>query len=322
MEWRRGLAVMILATGVGGSAGAAAIFTYDTPGELFGASLVAPAGLREFVRRSADYCGAAFPELKGDGQEAFVDWVRRHAGFLTVVAELRSHGLAAPDPEKRAQWKQVIEEYVPKQIDSLAGALVRTIEEIPVPEAKQAMCRNITAAINARKFDLELHDPPIATYLRELAAKQPGESAATPPRSALAPPPSPQSRTDVAALYGRWKVTKSIFYLFNGTARENTGTCSVEFSERRLASECQTSGRNLRVVYAYRLLAPGRYEAEIVEHITPQLIGARSQVVFRVDRDTLFTTAYPPTTAVMAETAPIKVETVSTRDGATAKPSR
>jgi len=316
MTTSRRIAVVICVLGVANLAGAAEIFTYDTPAELFGASLAVTQGLRELVRRTADYCGQTFPEMKADSREAVVEWSSRHADFLALTASMRQSALAVSDPEKAAQLKQLIEDYLPKQTAAMADTLVRSIEDMPRPEVKQAMCRNTIGAVNAGKFDIETRDPAVAKYLRGVLGKQPKELAASADPDPIEMPASPSSRTDALPLHGRWKVISTKYYLFNGTTRSTTtNPCHVEYSEQRVVSECERGTAKLRVVYTYRLLEPGRYEAEIVEHsTTSSLIGTRSLVVFRVEQGKLYIVAYPATAPTTAETAPLKVISILQRN--------
>jgi len=316
MGWQTNMAVWALGLCLGGGVQAAEILTYDTPGEKAGAGMVAPPGHREQVRSLTAYCGTAFPTLKGAAQEAFVRWVGRHAGFLRASQSLREQALKAPDPEKAAQFRQLIDDDMPKAIQSMARNALQPLENLPQPEARQTMCRQIIAAIDDRRFDLDARDPAIAAYLREITGRQPGESAAAPAPETL-PALSPAARQDAAALPGRWQAVRTIIHLFNGTAQTRTTPCTIDFSVARFISECPGKDGPLRIVYAYHLLAPGRFESEIVEHrAMPNLRGRRSETAFQVDGDKLVLTAYPPVSATTPETAPVKIESLSRRESA------
>jgi hypothetical protein len=122
------------------------------------------------------------------------------------------------------------------------------------------------------------------------------------------------SSPNAISLYGRWRTEKITNYFADGTSREDTGQCKVEFSGDRLLSECSVGGRVFRVLYAYQVRDPGHYEAEVIEHaVYPTLVGLRSTTAFRVEGDKLFTTAFPPTTSGPSG-APTKIESVSVRD--------
>lgn len=88
----------------------------------------------------------------------------------------------------------------------------------------------------------------------------------------------------------------------------------MEFSGEHFFSECVASGRKMRIVYAYRLFAPGRYEAEIVEHdVAPKAIGSRLETAFRVDGAELSITAWPPLSVTSAEKSPVRVDSIARR---------
>src|SRR6185437_875121 len=104
----RAALILLLALFAGGSPALAAdVLSYDAPGERVGAALLSVAMRRETVRRTTEYCGNAYPAMKTTSAEAFVTWVNRQSGFLTVAASIRdqiTRGTAS-DPAKAAPWK-------------------------------------------------------------------------------------------------------------------------------------------------------------------------------------------------------------------------
>jgi len=95
----------------------------------------------------------------------------------------------------------------------------------------------------------------------------------------------------------RWRAVDSTLYLSDGmVVRGLQGReCRLEFFEHRVVSECHAGEVTTRIVYAYRVVAPGQYESEVVEHARlPGLIGTRTRTEFRVEDGQLFTTSYPP----------------------------
>ena len=96
---------------------------------------------------------------------------------------------------------------------------------------------------------------------------------------------------------GRWRAVDNTLYLSDGNiVRGLRGReCRLEFLEHRMVSECRDEGVTDRIVSAYRVVAPGQYEVEVVEHPRlPALIGTRIRTDVRVEDGQLFTTAYPP----------------------------
>jgi len=109
-------------------------------------------------------------------------------------------------------------------------------------------------------------------------------------------------------------VQKVVSRMADGVISEGVGGCVVEFSDKRLVSECRRNDRAFRVVYSYRVTDAGRYEAEIVENqMFPTLVGTRAIVSFRVEGGELFTSTFPSTTNG-GPTRPVEIEAVLVPD--------
>ena len=122
---------------------------------------------------------------------------------------------------------------------------------------------------------------------------------------------------NAAALAGRWKNVSRTFYFSDGTTASGPTQiqCWVEFGEHRVISECVSERGTDRIVYAYHLLGPQRYESEIVEHKNlPNLVGTRIPTDFRIEDGRLFTTAHPPEINTGGSRFVIKVESTWARE--------
>ena len=115
---------------------------------------------------------------------------------------------------------------------------------------------------------------------------------------------------DRAVLEGRWRNVSNKIYFSNGTSSTAAPMrCEIEFSKNRAISECMTSSGTARIVYAYRLSAPSRYESEVLENKNfPQYVGMRVPTDFRVENGILFTTSFPPAPKEGQSNYPIKIE--------------
>jgi acetyl esterase len=123
---------------------------------------------------------------------------------------------------------------------------------------------------------------------------------------------------------GRWKAIASTLYLSDGLiVRGLHGReCRLELIEHTMVSECVTGEVTDRIVYAYRLVAPGRYEVEVREHARlPALVGTRSYTDFRLADGRLFTTAYPPPPPGSPARYAVKTEATWVRDDALTNPA-
>jgi hypothetical protein len=321
MNLRRSLAAFLLAVAGSGAATANDLFTYDTPGEKLTAGVIAPFGRREVVRRTTESCGKAFPELKFDLRSTLVLWTQRQAGFLSVAAALRD-GLAATaekagNTKGATQWRKFVAEVLPKQIDTAGRMTEVALDESGADlAAKRSLCREFMTKVASGGADLDRWDPAIAKYLRDFAGKEFKEGKPAANVAATNRPASTSTRTDAAALIGRWKLVRSKSYLLDGTIAESKSTsCTFDFSADKLVSECAPSGRKMRVVYSYRVPSPGRYELEVIQNEgRPDTVGMRSDSTFRVDGDELSITGYPPTSTQAPEKSPLLLESVSHRE--------
>jgi hypothetical protein len=117
------------------------------------------------------------------------------------------------------------------------------------------------------------------------------------------------------SLEGRWKNTGGTIYFSDGTTIGPVTACWIEFSKNQSISECTSSRGKDRIVYAYRVLAPGQYESEVVENKNfPQYAGTRIRTDFKIENGTLFTTSYPPAPKGSTSKFPVKVQSTWVRD--------
>jgi hypothetical protein len=102
---------------------------------------------------------------------------------------------------------------------------------------------------------------------------------------------------NATVLLGRWLNVNHTLYFSDGTTGKNPPSmrCWVEFTENRAVSECVNAGGKHRVVSAIHLVAPGRYESEVIENEdVPDSVGSRFRTEFRIEGGRLYTTSYPP----------------------------
>jgi hypothetical protein len=290
MPRRLGLAAALCASAIGTGA-AAAPFGYDADVERFGTAMAAPLGRRDSVRKAMEYCGATFPEIGWSAYAAYGQWVRRHAGFLQLTIAMRRALTAAADKEssgERARWERIVDD-VPRVAESLSTGLVQGVAGLPSAEERQKACADAVASVASRKLDLDNVEPAVATYLRDISGKfritlppTGGEVAAA-------------ARVDAQALVGKWTTEKIRYYLSDGRSGEDNARCTLEFSGKTLVSDCQVSGRQIRVVSAYEVREPGRYESRVLENaLYPDMVGSRDVTVFRVENGKLVTSSYLP----------------------------
>jgi hypothetical protein len=292
-----------------GAGAAAAPFPYDADVDRFGTAIAAPIGRRDGVRKAMEYCGSTFPELGWDAYSAYGQWVRRHAGFLQLTIAMRRALLAAAEKEPRGgegpEWRRLAEDDVPRLAEGLSAGLVHGIESLPSADERRQACREAIATVASRKHDLDGVEPAVAKYLREISGKfrialpAPGEAS-----------PAGAARTDAQALVGKWTTEKIRYYLSDGRAGEDDARCTLDFSGKTLVSECQVAGRQIRVVSAYEVREPGRYESRVLENDAyPAMVGARDITVFRVEGGKLVTSSYLPI-ASADPMRPVEIEAV------------
>ena len=319
---RRCLGAWLFALACSGAASADDLFTYDTPGEKLTAGVIAPFGRREVVRRTMESCSKTFPEMKFDSRTTLVLWTQRQSGFLDVAAALRDRLAAtaekAGNKKGAAQWRKFVAEVLPKQIDVAGRMTDMALDESGADlAAKRSLCREFMTKVSSGGTDLDRWDPVNAKYLRDFAGKDFKEGKPAANIGAGNRPAGASTRTDAAALNGRWKLARSTSYLLDGTISVSSSIpCTFDFSADKLVSECAPpSGRKMRVVYSYRVPSPGRYELEVIQNDgRPDTVGTRSDSTFRVEGDELFVTGYPPTSARAPEKSPLMLESVSHRD--------
>jgi hypothetical protein len=297
MRARRGLraalAACVAAAALGTwSAAGAATFAYDADVDRFGAAIAAPAGRRDGVRKAMEYCGSTFPDLGWNAYSAYGQWVRRHAAFLQLTIAMRRALAGAEGQDDSGHWQRVVEVDVPKIAGDVAAGLPGRVSGPATPEEKRKACTETVAELHARKLDLDAVEPAIAGYLREMSGRfrivlpGPGEDPALGPKEA---------RRDAQALVGKWTTEKIRFYLGDGRFSEDDALCTLEFTGKLLTSDCQVSGRPVRVVSSYEVKAPGRYETTVVENAAfPQMVGAKDVTQFRVEKGKLVQSSYLP----------------------------
>ena len=117
------------------------------------------------------------------------------------------------------------------------------------------------------------------------------------------------------SLAGCWRSGAVTSYLSDGTTREAKARCTLVFSDTTIVSTCVGSDGPFTITYAYSIVAPGKYEAEITAHSTlPGAIGSKRQYDYRVQDGNLLVTTYPQTTSPAPLNSAIKVVSTSTRD--------
>jgi hypothetical protein len=308
-QWVR----LLLAAGASGwwLSASAQILPYQNDSERAGAGLIATFARQEMAKRNMEFCAASYPEMAWDAHAAYAGWVHRNAIELQVASGMRRAfaDLGAKDnSEKGAMAKKLVEEYLPTQIARLADTQVQALKDMPAPDIREKLCADVVAALNGGKFDVATGDPEIGRFLQALGNKNGMKLHER--RVAR-----PDARLDAAGLLGRWRLEHARQYLSDGTVREGAGGCVSEFSAERMTSECaRPQGQSLRVVYAYTVLGPGRYDLQILENTAfPSLVGTHAMGAFRLEEGKLFTTAYPSTANAQAM-RPIEVEAVFVPD--------
>jgi hypothetical protein len=118
------------------------------------------------------------------------------------------------------------------------------------------------------------------------------------------------STKDTSVLEGRWRNVSTKYYFSNGTNSTGVTTrCSIEFFKKQSVSECVSSRGTDRIVYAFHMQGPNKYETEVVENKNfPQFVGTRVRTEFRLENSMLLTTSFPPPPKEGASSFPIKVE--------------
>jgi hypothetical protein len=288
----------------------AAPFPYDADVDRFGAAIAVPTGRREGVLKAMEYCGATFPDLGWNAYSAYGRWVRRHAAFLQLTIAMRraleteAAQASAADGDR---WDRVRQVDVPKRGQDLSAGMLRAVSGPDSEAAKKQACAETIAALQARKLDLDAAEPAIAKYLRDLSGRfritlpAPTEDVAS---------GAPEASRDAQALVCKWTTEKIRFYLPDGRVSEDDAQCTLEFSGKMMTSDCQVSGRLVRVVSSYEVKEPGRYESTVVENADhPEMIGAKDVTLFRVENRKLVQSSYLPI-ASADPFRPVEIEAV------------
>jgi hypothetical protein len=287
----------------------AAPFPYDADVERFGTAIAAPLGRRDGVRKAMEYCGGTFPDLGWSAYPAYGQWVRRHGAFLQLTIAMRRALETAAEKEsspERARWER-IDDDLPRVAEDLSAGLLHGISSLTSPEEKRRACAETIASVASRKLDLDAVEPAVAKYLREISGKF---RIALPAPGADVTAPGAGARTDAQALVGKWTTEKIRYYLSDGRIGEDDAQCTLDFSGKALVSECQVSGRQVKVVSAYEVRAPGRYETTVTENaLYPDMVGARDVTMFRVENGKLVTSSYLPI-ASADPMRPVEIEAI------------
>jgi hypothetical protein len=306
MRLRRGLAILAAALCAWNTA-AAAPFAYDEDVDRFGAAIAVPPGHRDGVRKAMEYCGATFPDLGWQAYSAYGQWVRRHAAFLQLSIAMRRALATAGEQDGSGRWARIVEVDVPKAAEDLGAALPGRVSSPASPEDKRKACAQTTAELHARRLDLDVVEPAISKYLREMSGKfrialpAPGEDPALGPKDA---------RREAQALVGKWTTERIRFYLTDGRFGEEEAKCTLEFTGKTLTSECLVQNRPVKVVSSYEVREPGRYESTVLENAGyPQMVGAKDVTQFRVENGKLVQSSYLPIFSA-DPTRPVEIEAV------------
>jgi hypothetical protein len=288
----------------------AAPFPYDADVDRFGAAIAVPQGRRDGVLKAMEYCGATFPDLGWNAYSAYGRWVRRHAAFLQLTIAMR-RGLeteaAKASSADSDRWDRVRQVDAPKLAQDLSAGMLHAVSGAASEAQKKQACAETISSLQARKLDLDIAEPATAKYLRELSGKfritlpAPGEDVSA---------GAPGARRDAQVLVGKWTTEKIRFYLSDGRVSEDDAQCTLEFSGKMLTSDCQLSGRLVRVVSSYEVKAPGRYESTVVENAEhPEMVGAKDVTLFRVEDRKLVQSSYLPI-ASADPFRPVEIEAV------------
>ena len=294
------------------SAEATEALSYNNDSELLGGAMIAPAARGEVIKVTTQWCGQAFQEMKWDGIAAYANWIRRHGEFLLMMETMKHKVTTLPNKATAAEYGKMVNEYIPKQVASIREMSLRAIQDMPVQAAQRRVCGEFIGRVATGKSDLDESDAAIAKYMRRIGGEK-FEKASAARRSVFDAEPAADS-IDVHALAGRWMSERSVANAEDGSQRVLAGQCAIEFTEDKVTSECEMSGKKSRIVSSYRLVGPGRYESTIVEHsVLPNLAGAVSVTGFRVVDGKLHIQAYPKRDNAPAS-APVLIETTARRD--------
>jgi len=117
------------------------------------------------------------------------------------------------------------------------------------------------------------------------------------------------------ALQGRWKSSGSKVYYSDGTSVDQVIACWSEFLGERSITECRTSRGTQRMVRANRALGSGSFESQIVaDPSAPQNVGRSSRIDYRIEGNTLTTTAHPAAPQNPTARYPVKIEATWLRE--------
>ena len=125
---------------------------------------------------------------------------------------------------------------------------------------------------------------------------------ATPIVHATAPDP---------ALLGCWRAAKIVLTSPDGsTAEDQSGRCTLQFSDEQFTSTCQTTNGTATTTYRYRVVRPQVYAATMAgSSFKTEMVGATREYEYRVEADRLHTVTVPPPRVSVAAATASRVET-------------
>lgn len=116
-------------------------------------------------------------------------------------------------------------------------------------------------------------------------------------------------------LQGCWRSEKVTSHLSDGTSLDGNAQCSLMFDSSRIISTCSGSNGPFSITYSYKIVAAGKYEAEIIRHDTmPRAVGSKRTYEYQVSNGHLLITTYPQTTSPAPLNAAVKVVSTSSLD--------
>jgi hypothetical protein len=124
-----------------------------------------------------------------------------------------------------------------------------------------------------------------------------------------------QDKNANSALLGKWKNVDGTLYFNDGTTDKSSAQCLTEFFPTQFVSECVNRNNKGKSVYSYRMIAPEKYEVELVENKNaPALVGTRVKSEFRIENNRLIIISYPQLKDSGSMKTVVKVESVYMRE--------
>jgi hypothetical protein len=124
-----------------------------------------------------------------------------------------------------------------------------------------------------------------------------------------------QNKDANSALLGKWKNIEGTLYFNDGTTDKNPAQCRTEFFPTQFVSECVNKSSKGKSVYSYRMIAPEKYEVELIENKNaPALVGTRVKSEFHVENNRLIIISYPQLKESGSMKTVVKVESVYVRE--------